>query len=388
MDTKYLVLDANAFYSYVGRHKLGLGSDLLINKQRLDRLFDKSTLFISSSVLTEVFVRFRNNLEAIRDIICFLTEKKFSIITASTDCVDEEKVDSIIRASSDFQRRLIINEVLKSKARIETYVVYVFAGTIASILGDLLIEDKILQANAQLKPESYSKLAMQAIVKNREKALQDAENDLINAYSINKEESGMKNIYDGFLALNLAEYEKQLFDIEQIINPNPNLTLASFQSSLNLSCAPSTIHNTLARYIAHFKKRNSFKDEIESKILSLAINWDRFDAYQKAYIITRFEIYLTDTKFKKNDVFDTLFLGCLKDENINEVNKKRFRKMPKCSRNNYHLISFDKEVSFYLQICDWKGSLIADRIRVKRLFPDIKPTFSFDIDVLIKRLSN
>ena len=62
--------------------------------------------------------------------------------------------------------------------------------------------------------------------------------------------------------------------------------------------------------------------------------------------------------------------------------------MPKCSRNNYHLISFDKEVAFYLQICDWKGSLIADRIRVNRLFPDIKPTFSFDIDVLIKRLSN
>lgn len=378
MNTKYLVLDANVIYNYLGRKKLGLSSHLEYNEKRLSCLLDKSVLFISTSVLTEVLVHFRNDLEKIKELIVFLHNKISYVLTASTDCADEKTIDFIVRAKNDNERTIILNEVLKSKIAIEVYFAYVFAWTISAIIGEMLIEEKIKKSSIKGDKTFYSEKAMTEIVSNRERMLNSSKQELLSYYNVGKENSGMKRIYTNFLSSCFKEYEKQLFEITRKEDCSREIDEEAFYESLELSSNPDKMNQTIARLSSVFKKQKHYKQLIEEKITIVTSGWSHFDRWQKTYIASRFEYYISDTtKFKKNDVFDTLFLGALKDESIKEINKNCVgKKMPKCTRDNYHLLSFDKDVSYFIYVHDWKGALIIDRLRRERLFPDTKPDFA------------
>lgn len=370
MNTKYFVLDANVIYNYIGRYKLGMTPKLKYNQQRLTRTLDNSVLFVSSSVLTEVLVHFRNDLDKVREIIIFMHEKIEYVLTASTNCADENTVDAIIRAKNDEERKKILNDVLLSKARIETYVAYVFAGAISAILGDLLIEDTIKRSKQEINPDEYSQRAMNEIISKREYFLDEGCKKLLSFYETNKESDGMKIIYDNFLTSNFKAYENELFVLHKKINPKSTDTFESFSLSLELSSVPDKMYSTMAKLVSDFKKVKDYKNRILEKINTLTQKWEYFDRWQKEYIASRFDCYLGHTKFRKNDVFDTLFLGAYKDESIEQINKRCKKKgMPKCTRSNFHLLTFDTDVFDYLSQIDFKGALIADRIKEERKYP-------------------
>lgn len=377
MNTNYFVLDANAFYNYMGRHELGLSGGLDYKQERFKKLLDKSVLFLSTSVLTEILVHFRNDLDAIRKIIMFINDKIENILITSTTCADIGTIISIVNAKDDQERNDILHGVLINKIKIEVYVVYVFAGVVAGIIGDLLIKQKIKESCSTLNPDDYSEKAMDEIIREREKNINDAESDLLDSYNINKEYVGMKKIYDKFLIRNLEKYERQLYKLSKTINPTLQISELDFCESLELSKKPATMYQTIASLISDFKKVKDYRKQIEERVFILAASWAKFDNNQKVYIASRLEYYLGNVKFKKNDVFDTLFLGALKEECIIEINKTLAKKkLQKCSKNNYHLLSFDTDVSNYIYVKDFKGALIIDRIRNKRLYKDEPPKFS------------
>lgn len=374
MNERYFVLDANVIYNYIGREKLGLSSDLGYNRGRMIRLLDQSILFISSSVLTEILVHFRNDLDKLSEVISFITSKIQYVLIASTDCADDNVLAQLGSARNEIEIKAILDSVLLNKVKIEVYVVYVFAGVISAIIGDLLIENMIKESKQNLNPDEYSEKAMKDIISAREATISKAENDLLNYYSQNKQDAGMKKIYDSFLEKNFGFYEKQLYDLLCTVSKDSAPDEDTFRLSLELSKTPEKMYMTIARLASDFKKVKNYKKQIEDKIVSVTIGWNRFDRYQKIYIAAKLEEYLGNTKFKKNDVFDTLFLGVYKEESIDQINKQCLQRgMTKCSRANYHLMSFDGDVSNFIYANDWKGALITDRLRNKRLFPDKDP---------------
>lgn len=73
-----IFLDANAFYSYMGRKNVGLGESAHVKEKELrgylDSIFDKS---LPTSVFIEIMVHFRDDKKRLKQILDFRGEKNY-----------------------------------------------------------------------------------------------------------------------------------------------------------------------------------------------------------------------------------------------------------------------------------------------------------------------
>ncbi len=71
-----IFLDANAFYSYIGRRNLGLIESMHVNEAKLSKYLDSNReKSLPTSVFIEIMVHFRDDSSRLREILEFRLRK-------------------------------------------------------------------------------------------------------------------------------------------------------------------------------------------------------------------------------------------------------------------------------------------------------------------------
>ena len=123
------LLDTNAFYSFYGREKLGLPSNLQINEKRLRVLltYKKNTIYISSITLFEILSLYYNDLDKIRKLLKFIIYKEeIHILNLGIDIIDYSELILMAELNDNLLREQL-KKYIKKKVRAE-------AGLAASFL--------------------------------------------------------------------------------------------------------------------------------------------------------------------------------------------------------------------------------------------------------------
>lgn len=96
-DEKMIFLDANAFYSYYGRSKLGMTSEP-VDEERLKKYLEQQReKSLPTSVYIEIMTHFRNNPKVLQNLLEFRYAKGLPLFNNIPDyVVSEDEITSVI----------------------------------------------------------------------------------------------------------------------------------------------------------------------------------------------------------------------------------------------------------------------------------------------------
>lgn len=139
-----IFLDANAFYSYMGRKNVGLGESAHVKEKELrgylDSIFDKS---LPTSVFIEIMVHFRDDKKRLKQILDFRGEKKLSLFNNIPDyCVSDVEMNCIYHMSDNDLKKYAY-QLLNTKIDIESRFSYLFY----EITKNLYLEYRLSEMN-------------------------------------------------------------------------------------------------------------------------------------------------------------------------------------------------------------------------------------------------
>ena len=95
-DEKMIFLDANAFYSYYGRSKLGMTSEP-VDEERLKKYLEQQReKSLPTSVYIEIMTHFRNNPKVLQNLLEFRYAKGLPLFNNIPDyVVSEDEITSV-----------------------------------------------------------------------------------------------------------------------------------------------------------------------------------------------------------------------------------------------------------------------------------------------------
>ena len=95
-DEKMIFLDANAFYSYYGRSKLGMTSEP-VDEERLKKYLEQQReKSLPTSVYIEIMTHFRNNPKVLQNLLEFRYAKGLPLFNNIQDyVVSEDEITSV-----------------------------------------------------------------------------------------------------------------------------------------------------------------------------------------------------------------------------------------------------------------------------------------------------
>lgn len=338
-----LFLDANAFYWYFGREKLGLSSTAQINKTVLCNYLDShDNKSIPFSVFLEIFTHFRNNPNKLKDILNFITVKNFKIHNNLPYLKEEYESLKFIPIMDDLSIKFYVEKLLKGKIKIEVS----FAVTFFEVIRLLYLQYK--QERYKLNDRQYNAcfkfLGEKCAKENRKKYKQKFELALQEGYKKNKEEKELKNAYieslneeclniNLFLQL-LANYEDKntnLIDVLQ--NEYQRLKESDFFETPDNNATMKTIAKEIQNNVDFFNYSASRISNIFKK--------KGFSCFECRYIETMLlpSWLINSQKYRKNDIFD---MFCLKALDFCETST-----ISVIDTTSY-LISFDDKVKEFL----------------------------------------
>ena len=121
-----IFLDANAFYSYYGRSKLGMTSEPVDEerlKKYLERQREKS---LPTSVYIEIMTHFRNNPKVLQDLLEFRYAKRLPLFNNIPDYVVSENEITSVAYMDQTALKNYADRLLKSKIQIESKFTLLF----------------------------------------------------------------------------------------------------------------------------------------------------------------------------------------------------------------------------------------------------------------------
>lgn len=122
-----IFLDANAFYSYIGRRNLGLIESTHVNETELSKYLDSITeKSLPTSVFIEIMVHFRDDPARLRKIIEFRLSKGLPLFNNIPDyCISEDEITCIYHMD-DISLKQYAYKLLDKKIEIESRFTYLF----------------------------------------------------------------------------------------------------------------------------------------------------------------------------------------------------------------------------------------------------------------------
>ncbi len=338
-----LFLDANAFYWYFGRDKLGIHSEAQINENALcDFLNSHEKKSVPFSVLLEVFTHFRSSPNKLKDIINFIIIKNIKIHNNIPFLKGEHEALKYIPLMDDMGIKFYAEKLLKEKIKIEAS----FAVTFFEVVRLLYLQ--YAQEKYKLNDNQYNVcfkfLGKECAKENRKKYKQKFELALQEGYLRNKEEKELKNAYikalnDECLNINLflqllVNYEdKNINLIDVLQNEYQRLSVSDFFETLDNNATMKTIAKEIQNNVDFFNYSASRISNIFKK--------KGFSCFECRYIETMLlpSWLINSQKYKKNDILD---MFCLKALDFCETST-----IAVIDTTSY-LISFDDKVKEFL----------------------------------------
>jgi len=352
-----IFLDANAFYSYYGRSRLGMYSspvNEMVLRNFLDSRKEKS---LPTSVFMEVVTHFREDPDALMNLIRFREQKELSLYNNIPDyCISPDEITAVSiagkRGIQSYARK-----VLEEKIKIETKFTFLFY----EITRDLYAHYK-LEQNSKLNDEQKENVLAFLARNNFEEHAEKLENifktTLRNGYETHKEQNNLKNIY-------INELNKACLMIDIIITAVSSTVQGDDDISAKIqmiyqemmSEGLDGMNGTMPVIVSTLAKDNTFLQQAKTKVADM-FERGKYSFTQREYL--RDVIFTAwfdrGQKLQKNDIFDMFCAGCL-----DYVDHKATDNML-MDRTSY-VISFDDRMKCFLEVVRPYNKVLIDSIK-------------------------
>lgn len=341
-----IFLDANAFYSYMGRKNVGLGESAHVKEKELrgylDSIFDKS---LPTSVFIEIMVHFRDDKKRLKQILDFRGEKKLSLFNNIPDyCVSDVEMNCIYHMSDNDLKKYAY-QLLNTKIDIESRFSYLFY----EITRNLYLEYRLSEMNKFTENQEkgiWEFLGRKEFQENQEVVTNEFKNALKVGYEQGKDQNILKEKYidvlndackviDLTLAGCAACIENQIDIIEAIQKANAESDSKGFDGLNGTMPGIVSVLQTNIKFLEYAKQR------ISDMFLKHGYNRYQTDYLKEVMFNAWFD---RAQKLKKNDIFDMLCAGCL-----GYIRPLKQGEVILANTNSY-IISFDSTMEKYIHI--------------------------------------
>lgn len=302
-------LDANAFYSYFGRGRLGMTSSPVDEKVFEDYLNKITNKSLPTSVFIEIVTHFRNNSKLLKEIITFITKNKLRLYNNIPDyCVSPDELTCVC-ILDDVSLSNYANNMMSKKIDIEAKFVFTFY----EITRDLYTHYKIESIQNLSKTQKQSIMSYIGRKGFDENIKQKFVDELKSGYEQNDEKKAIKDCYikelneacliSDIIVEGCRVCEDQNVDIIEHIK---NIYQTSINSGLDGK-------NTTMKYInSAFSTDEGFLTIAKAKIAGM-FRKGKYTNSQIKYLqdVMFTAWYNREQKLQKNDIFDMFCVGCM-----------------------------------------------------------------------------
>ena len=340
-----IFLDANAFYSYFGRKKLGMNSNP-VNEGKLKNFLDmKKIIGLPTSVFIEIIVHFRDNPKLLNEMLDFINLNRLKIFNNLPEYVINKNELNFLSLRTENSLKNYAHRLLKNKIDIESRFTVIFL----EITVDLYAQYKLDLTNELTEDEKNSILNFIVKDKNKDYGLalkKEIEKELKKGYDENKEQYILKNYYikelneiclsiDSFIATAIVwkkdtEKEANLVDV----------WIKAYDEAVNLGMDGQ--NGTMPCIVDTFAKNKKFLLYAKSRISDILMNHGHTKSQSEFLKEVMFTSWFErGQKLNKNDIFDMFCVGCL------DYVDKEHLDCPLIDTTSY-IITFDKRMKTFL----------------------------------------
>lgn len=148
-DEKMIFLDANAFYSYYGRSKLGMTSEP-VDEERLKKYLEQQReKSLPTSVYIEIMTHFRNNPKVLQNLLEFRYAKGLPLFNNIPDYVVSEDEITSVAYMDQAALKNYADRLLKSKIQIESKFTLLFFEITKDLYAHYKLEIAMVDSNLQ-----------------------------------------------------------------------------------------------------------------------------------------------------------------------------------------------------------------------------------------------
>lgn len=307
-----LFLDANAFYSYYGRSRLGMASSP-VNETALCHFLDgRNEKSLPTSVFMEIVTHYRDDPDTLMNLIRFRKQKELPLYNNIPDyCISTDEITAVsIAGKTGIQN--YAKKILEEKIKIETRFTFLFY----EITRDLYAHYK-LEQNSKLTDEQKEKvlvfLARKDFKKHAEKLESIFETTLRNGYETHKEQNILKNLY-------IKELNEACLIIDIMITGFSSAVQGDDDIIANLQMTYQEMTNkgldgmngTMPVIVDTLAKDNTFLQQAKAKVADM-FKRGKYSPTQRVYLrdVMFTAWFDRGQKLQKNDIFDMFCVGCL-----------------------------------------------------------------------------
>lgn len=307
-----IFLDANAFYSYYGRSKLGMTSTPVDEFKLRDYILTKKCVSLPTSVYIEIITHFRDSSNILIDIIHFIVKNNIKLYNNIPCYILEPTELHCVQLMNGVDILKYANRLLNKKINIESEFTVCFFEITALLYAKYRI-DFTNEFSDKVKNSIFNFIGAENI-KGYAKTLHGIiKQKLSDGYSGHAEQKSLKEIY-------IKELEETCLFIELIIssaiaigkNESDLIDVLKKTYAKRESFSAYTHNSTMASIVNAFLNDQTFLEYAKDRISKMFIK----HGYSKSQIA-----YLKDVMFsawfergqklQKNDIFDMFCFGCL-----------------------------------------------------------------------------
>ncbi len=339
-------LDANAFYSYMGRKNLGLSESTHVKEKELriylDSISEKS---LPTSVFMEIMVHFRDDHRRLREISVFRKEKNLSLYNNIPDyCVSETEL-SCIYYMGDNALKKYAYRLLNSKIAIESQFAYLFY----EIIKNLYLEYRLAEMNTFTEIQEkgiWEYLGRREFQENKGVITNEFRNALFTGYEQSKDQNILKAKYIDMLNKECRNIDLTLAGCSACVENQVDIIDALQKAYANsVSRGFDGLDGTMPAIVSLFQTDTIFLEHAKQRISNIFLK-HRYNKYQIEYLEKiMFNAWFDRAqKLKKNDIFDMMCAGCLGYTRSLKHGESIL------TNTNSYIISFDSTMEKYINM--------------------------------------
>lgn len=312
-----VILDTNAFYSYIGEEKLGFPSkNGRVKRVEFDHFLSISSNSIEISTITvyESLIHFRHNPKAIRLICNFILEKIDEIYFFEYLQIQKPELKQLLQ-NNDEQLLVEIDRLLAIKIQVEANFTATFIGF---ILLQFLISYIVNEKKLEFDPKKWLVLN-EVLLTHITSIRRDLFTDYRNGYEKNDIERIIKHSFNHYLINEIIP----LFLFLETDNIEGDFSKEVFIERLNKFLTETLVGKSIIesqqninRFISKYNKRANYLPSNELvEIINQIASAKGISEIQIKYMNWLLDkMGRNDTAFKKNDIMDMLILNVLNDD--------------------------------------------------------------------------
>ena len=308
-----MFLDANAFYSYIGRCNLGLIESTHVNETELSKYLDSiNEKSLPTSVFMEIMVHFRDDSARLRKIIEFRLSKGLPLFNNIQDyCISEDEITCIYHMD-DTSLKQYAYKLLDKKIEIESRFAYLFY----EITKNMYLEYRLQEIGDFTEKEEkgiWDFLGRKEAQEEGDAIIEAFKDVLRIGYDQDKDQNLLKAKYIDKLNEACQIIDVVLAGCSACRDENSDL-IGEIQAAYAESITKGFdgINGTMPGIVAQLQNNTVFLEQAKTKISSM-FQKHHYNIFQTEYLRNVMFTAWFDRgqKLKKNDIFDMMCAGCL-----------------------------------------------------------------------------